>query len=1332
MRLATCAWIAILAAHSIHSQQFQNPPLLTTAPDPVGLATGDWSGDGHQDLIYVTTGESPALHVLLGNGKGEFIEGAVVQLPAGTCTYEVSECRLTVADFNKDDHPDILMPGNFPGGWGFLVLPGNGDGSFGSPVVSIVPVSNNEGMATYVNYPVAVADFNGDGNLDIAAPDFLDGQIHIYLGDGNGGFSAGKTMYDSFQPYAIYTSDVNHDGNADLIVFSEYGSGAYGNGGAGVWLGDGTGNFTFKQSYPTSSGSNFVVRSVADINGDGNVDVLGADGLGDVLAMTGNSDGSFNAPQKIASGFEMGSAFESGYYIADLTGSGIPDILVTSLEGFDTSVATGKLAYGAVQKRTSGPFATQLAVADFNEDGAPDVAVGVSGGIQLFFGNRSGAFPDSTITPTATGSTFLFAGDFNDDGVADVAAAGTDGYMRTYLGTRSGSFQAPVKSNTAVTTNYDYIGNAVGDFDGDGHQDIFLNGQVLYGNGDGTFVPVTQGTMFPGSNGLVADLNKDGKSDLLSISGLQSGTGSYVYYYSLIAQLGNAKRTFTTVTTNFPPYTIGEGINTPALLGVGDLNGDGFPDAAVYDPNLPALEIWLGNGDGSFHAGTSLNLNGSAGTPQGAGGQVNPIGVGAIADIDGDGNADLVFLATETAADSNLTPTTVLVIEYGDGKGGFATAQGIPLSHAFGLLTPAKLDSSGRYGIALGSADMVSVLRNLGGRQFSNEEFYSAGSISGMVAADFNGDGLSDLLALRSDAAVSPNPGALGFTVLMNEAEAGGNGSGILNGSLSANPATVNYNQAFTLTAVVEPSMAGAPLPTGTVAFSALGTALGFAPLSQGKAAIQVPGSLTQSLQPGIVEIAANYAGDSYYASSDFVAVLQVLNPAYSTGVTLDVSAGGSAVTSSQAGNFLTLTASVTAPQAVTRGYVAFYDGTSLLGQEEIANGQAAFSTNLLGIGIHSLTAKYLGYTPPNAQAGTSSFLPGVSPATPVTVTAIATTATLTPSSSSVIAGAVLTLTANLSSANGPPIGGVTFFDGSTELGTLTLDSAGTAAFSTASLAVGNHSMTVQYAANGAYAGSVTPAAAITVNAAGAALATTTTQIVSVTPLNGSSGSLATVQVTGLPSQAGSVSLLLDGQLAATATLAADGHAAIPFNLTGAGTHLVVASYTGHGLAAPSASPKFETTAYHAEPDFTLQAAQSQFAVDSSASATAIPITIGSVGRWNGTVSLRCASGLPAGYSCNFSPPSVSGTGSSTLTVLPSASIPAVAVLLLPCFWLVRKSRWTRMGTTLVLAVAFVSFSGCGSGRMNPLASTYIVSIEATDGSLVHSIQIELKVGTPK
>ena len=1315
MAVAGVIWIAASSSMAL-AQQFQNPPMIVTALDPVGLVTGDWNGDGHQDLIYVETGDSPTLHLLSGNGKGGFTEGISLQLPTGTCSYEVVTCTLLVGDFNKDGHPDILMAGNFPSGWGYIVLPGNGNGTFGTPIASTLPPSSSGGLATLVNAQAVVADLNGDGNLDIVAPDYIDNSINIYLGNGTGKFTPGTSLNDPLRPTAVYTADVNHDGKKDLIVFNQD------NGGAAIWLGDGAGGFTYSQTFPANSASPvFVSRSVADMNGDGNVDIIGVDGAGNVLVLTGNTNGTFNSPQNVASGFEPTAPLETRYYTADVTGDGVPDLLATSWEGFDTAVAKSAMTYGPVQKRTSGVFATQLAIADFNQDGSPDIAVGVSGGIQLFYGSKQGAFPDKTITPVTEPVTFLFAGDFNDDGVADVASIGSDGFIRTYPGVKGGGFTSPVKTSTAVSTAFNYIGNTVGDFDGDHQQDILIYGQVLYGNGDGSFTPVLQTT---GVNGLVSDLNKDGKSDLLSLSSLTSGAGSNVYFYGLIAQLGGTKRTFTQVTTNFPPYLPGQGITTPALLGVGDLNGDGYPDTAVYDPNLPALEIWLGKGDGSFRAGNVVNLSDEAWTPLGAGGQGNQIGIGSVLDLDGDGNSDLVFLATEKTSVTNVTPVSVLVIEYGNGDGGLGETQVLPLSHAFSSMTSAILDTSGHSGIVLGNGALVSVIRNLGGRQYSNEEYDSAGTMTGLLAADFNGDGLSDILPLRSNPETSPDPGVAGITVLLNQSVVDGNGSGVSNGSLTASPATVQYNQAFSMTAALTSSVSGAPVPTGTIAFSVMGTPLGSATLTAGSATIQVSGATTQTLPPGDLELTANYSGDSFYAPSDLTTVLQVLNPVYSTHTALTASVGNSPASSVQAGSFLALHATVGAPQTVISGYIAFYDGTTVLGQEEIANGRADFSTNLLAIGAHNLSAQYLGFTPPYSAAGLNIFLASSSPAVPMTVTAVPTTATLTPSVSTVTAGAVLTLTAKVSSGSGSPIGGVTFLDGSSELGTQTLDASGSAAFSTVSLLNGQHAITARYSANGIYAGIVSLPATVTVNAASAALLRTLTQITAVTPGTSSEGGLADVQVTGKLTQNGSVSVLVDGQVIATTKLPASGRIAFPLPSLASGPHTIFASYSGSPLAAPSASPKFLTTAYLSRPDFTLQTAFNGAATRSNGLSISIPLTVGAVGDWKGTVTFSCTSGVPQGYDCTFSPTTLTGAGATTLTLEPSQGLSAMAFLLLPLGMLFDSKRRFRTLAVLALGAALLSLSSCGTVSPRSSANSSIVTVEATSGSLVHSTQI--------
>ncbi len=1300
----------VVACAGMQAQQFQNPQRIVTALDPVGLVTGDWNGDGHQDLVYITTGDSPTLHVLLGNGKGGFTEGTVMQLPAGACTFELVTCRVTVGDFNNDGHPDILMPGTFSSGWGYAVIPGNADGTFGTPIVSVLPASSNGGLDSLVPVRAAIADYNKDGNLDIAVADYQNGSINIYLGDGTGRFTAGTNVPDYTTPFATYTADVNHDGNPDLLVFDE-------TPGIEVLLGDGKGGFSKSQTY------SFGAEYITDLNGDGNVDILGVDGVGSVYAMTGNANGTFNTPQKIATGFEATSVYASAYYAADLTGDGIPEVIGQSLEGFDTTVATSSLQYGSVQKRTSGSFTTQMSFADFNEDGSTDIAIGASGGIEIFPGSKQGLFPDSTITPVTVPVTFLFAGDFNGDGITDVAAEGTDSLMRTYLGVKGGGFSAPVKTGTSITTAFNYIGNTVGDFDGDGNQDILMSGQVLFGNGDGSFTPVTVATS---NNGLVADFNRDGKSDLVGIASLQLASGSYAYQYGLVTLLGSSKRTFTQVSTNFPPYTPGEGITTPALLAVGDVNGDGDLDALVYDPNTLLLETWLGNGDGTFRSGNNLSVSSVAWRPSGTGGQNNSIEAGSLWDMDGDGHPDLVFLATEVNPTTTIAAVSVLVIEYGDGTGKFPTAQVIPLSHAYTSVTTALIDASGHPGVLLGTNTLVGMIRNLGGRQYSNEELYSAGTLTGLLGGNFSGSGLSGILALRSVGTESPNSGALGFTVLEDEPLAEGNGAGLINGALEVTPATVNYNQGFSVTAVLGASVPGAPVPTGSLNFSALGAAIGTATLNAGSATLSISGVTTQTLPQGELQITAYYAGDSYYAPATLNAVLNVLNPSYPTGVALTTSVAGTAATYVQAGSFLTMQAAVTASQPVKYGFVAFYDGSTVLGTVEISNGSATFSTNLLSIGTHNLSAQYLGYTVTGPYQGTGDFQASTSKPVAVSVTAVTTTLTLAPSASNVTAGSVLTLTSTATSGGGLPIGGVTFFDGTTSLGTMTLDASGTATFSTVSLATGQHSLTAQYAANGVFAGSFSPPSTVIVNTASMSLAQTLTQLTAFTPGTGSAANTLSVQVTGASIAGGNVSLLVDGQLMATATLSASGEANFSLGRLGTGIHTLFASYAGTSVSAPSASPSFQTTAYQSEPDFTLQALASNAA---NASSTPVTFAVGAVGGWSGTTNFRCVSGLPQGYKCVFMPASVAGAGQTTLAIERSGSPAGAALLLLPFVWLLAGKRRRQAAVIVLLTAATVCMSSCAAARPGAATQNSIVTVKATSGSLVHSSQFTWSPG---
>jgi hypothetical protein len=127
------------------------------------------------------------------------------------------------------------------------------------------------------------------------------------------------------------------------------------------------------------------------------------------------------------------------------------------------------------------------------------------------------------------------------------------------------------------------------------------------------------------------------------------------------------------------------------------------------------------------------------------------------------------------------------------------------------------------------------------------------------------------------------------------------------------------------------------------------------------------------------------------------------------------------------------------------------------------------------------------------------SFLSSNSAAVPVTVNALSTTASLIASPNPVTAGQALTLTATVSgSGTSTPTGSINFLNGSTPLGTATLNASGVATLSTASLAAGTYSLTAQYTGNANFLSSNSAAVPVTVNAQ----ATTTSLVASPNPVH--------------------------------------------------------------------------------------------------------------------------------------------------------------------------------------------------------------------------------------
>ncbi len=288
--------------------------------------------------------------------------------------------------------------------------------------------------------------------------------------------------------------------------------------------------------------------------------------------------------------------------------------------------------------------------------------------------------------------------------------------------------------------------------------------------------------------------------------------------------------------------------------------------------------------------------------------------------------------------------------------------------------------------------------------------------------------------------------------------------------TLQASTNSIAANNPVTLLANVRPTV-GSGIPTGTVTFLDGSTTLGTAALnSRGSASIS-----TSALAVGIHTLTATYAGDSNNLPSNSGSVLLSVT-VLSTTTELDASASSVAP-----GSSVTFTASVipSSGTGTPTSTVTFKDGAATLGTGTLTAGVATFTTSSLALGSHSITAVYSG---DSKDAASTS---GVVEVT-IAGTSVATNTALHSSTNSLTYGGSVTLTATVTptSGSGVPTGTASFMDGSTPLGSGSLNGSGVATYSTTFLAVGSHSITASYSGDSRDNASISSAVNVSVTAA--------------------------------------------------------------------------------------------------------------------------------------------------------------------------------------------------------------------------------------------------------
>ena len=378
--------------------------------------------------LFATSLLGTGEHALRARSSGRGYSGVLRQVvtpntsmsfrPPAAVTSPVSglgQPYIAVADFNNDGNADVATSEG--------VLLGNGDGTF-RPIIPHYSVTGNSFFA--------VADFNEDGYADIAIPAV--NSIEVLFGNGDGSFSGPSTIFSSGAAL-LAAADFDGDGYVDLLAADSYGK-------ATLYSGAGDGTFRAFPSLPVPINPDAIV--VDDFNGDGIPDIAVLSGA-QLQVIAGSGGGAF-APAVTYAIRTGARSLAVSLTSADLNGDGVPDLALYGLSTDKVSILQGRGdgTFGAQADYAvpPSPYGGNIAIADFNGDGVPDIAVPFPATLRMsvLYGNGDGTFQPATDFAAflAGGISYqIAAGEFNGDGRTDVAILGRDRVVDVLLGAAS-------------------------------------------------------------------------------------------------------------------------------------------------------------------------------------------------------------------------------------------------------------------------------------------------------------------------------------------------------------------------------------------------------------------------------------------------------------------------------------------------------------------------------------------------------------------------------------------------------------------------------------------------------------------------------------------------------------------------------------------------------------------------------------------------------------------------------------------------------------------------------------------------------------------------------
>ena len=552
------------------------------------LAVADVNLDGKPDLLVDNGGCEDSVVVLLGNGDGTFSFGF-----PGSYYWSggLGDDSITAVDVNGDGKPDVIVANGYNGASNNVgVLLGNGDGTL-QPVVTYFAGA----------YPtsVAVSDLNGDGKPDLVVTAAPSDNVEVFLGNGDGTFQP-EVAYSGvgLETAFVAVADVNGDGHPDLVVLH---MDANYNGKVSVLLGYGDGTFQPAMTY-SSGGKRALSVAVADLNGDGKLDLLVANNMSNNVGVLLN-DGPTLSPTTttLASSLNPSTFGQLVTFTASVSsGAGTPTGTVEFFDG-TTFLGNGTLTSGKASFSISGlAVSSHSIVAKYDGDGGHGLGVSaplsqivnIATTTASLASSQNPAVVSEFVTYTATvtsqyGGAATGTVAFQDAGttVATVTVAGNQAAYRTkYSSTGAHSIAATysgdanntgsLSSTLVEQINQGFASQTVLTTSGSPSllgQSVTFRATVTSGHGtipDGELVTFFDGTAAIGTGTTASSVATFTTSSLTArthtIKATYGGDATFRPSSGTVTQIVNKYTTTTSLTSSLNPSQFGQAVTFTA------------------------------------------------------------------------------------------------------------------------------------------------------------------------------------------------------------------------------------------------------------------------------------------------------------------------------------------------------------------------------------------------------------------------------------------------------------------------------------------------------------------------------------------------------------------------------------------------------------------------------------------------------------------------------------------------------------------------------------------------------------------------------------------------